>query len=86
MSELLVAAVVLLASHFGIASTPLRAWLVARFGERVYLVLYSLIAFAAIGWLIARLGARALRRAVAARALVGLGAGPGRAVGAGARS
>jgi uncharacterized membrane protein len=52
MSELLVAAVVLLASHLGIASTPVRAWLVARFGERVYLVLYSLIAFAAIAWLI----------------------------------
>ena len=52
MSELAVAALVLLASHFGISSTPLRAWLVARFGERVYLVLYSLIAFAAIAWLI----------------------------------
>ena len=52
MSELIGAALVLLASHFGISSTPLRAWLVARFGERGYLVLYSLIAFAAIGWLI----------------------------------
>ena len=52
MIELLAAALVLLASHFGISSTPLRAWLVARLGERFYLVLYSLIALAAISWLI----------------------------------
>jgi uncharacterized membrane protein len=44
MIELVGAAVILLASHLGISSTPLRAWLVARLGERVYLVLYSLIA------------------------------------------
>lgn len=52
MIELVTAALVLLASHFGISSTPLRAWLVARLGERVYLVLYSLVALAAIAWLI----------------------------------
>jgi uncharacterized membrane protein len=52
MSQLFVAALVLLASHFGISSTPLRALLIARVGERFYLILYSLIAFAAIGWLI----------------------------------
>lgn len=52
MSQLILAALVLLASHFGISSTPLRAWLVGRLGERPYLILYSLIAFAAIGWLI----------------------------------
>jgi uncharacterized membrane protein len=52
MIELVGAALILLASHFGISSTPLRAWLVARLGERVYLVLYALIALAAISWLI----------------------------------
>ena len=52
MIELLAAALVLLASHFGISSTPLRDWLVARVGERAYLVLYSLIALAALVWLI----------------------------------
>jgi uncharacterized membrane protein len=50
--ELLAAAALLLATHYGISSTPLRAWLVARVGERPYLVLYSLVAFGAIGWLI----------------------------------
>ena len=52
MIELVAAAVVLLVSHFGISSTPLRASLVARLGERGYLVLYSLIALAALVWLI----------------------------------
>jgi uncharacterized membrane protein len=52
MTELVVAAVVLLASHFGISSTPLRAWLVGRIGERPYLALYSLIALGAVIWLI----------------------------------
>jgi uncharacterized membrane protein len=52
MAQVIAAALFLLASHFGISSTPLRAALVRRLGERVYLVVYSLIAFVAIGWLI----------------------------------
>ncbi len=52
MTQLLLAALFLLASHFGISSTPLRPWLVARIGERPYLGLYSLIALAAIIWVI----------------------------------
>jgi uncharacterized membrane protein len=52
MIELVVAAVVLLASHYGISSTPLRGWLVGRIGERPYLALYSLIALGALIWLI----------------------------------
>jgi uncharacterized membrane protein len=52
MVPLIAAALFLLASHFGIASTPLRAALVARLGARGYLVLYSLIAAVALGWLI----------------------------------
>ena len=53
MANLLVAAVFLIGTHFGIASTPLRQELVARVGQRVYLVLYSALALVAIGWLIA---------------------------------
>jgi uncharacterized membrane protein len=52
MTELVVAAAFLLASHYGISSTPLRAWLVGRIGERPYLALYSLIALGAVIWLI----------------------------------
>jgi uncharacterized membrane protein len=52
MIQLIVAALFLLVSHFGISSTPLRPWLVARIGERPYLGLYSLIALGAIVWLI----------------------------------
>jgi uncharacterized membrane protein len=52
MTQLIVAALFLLASHFGISSTPLRPWLVARIGERAYLALYSLIALGAIIWVI----------------------------------
>jgi uncharacterized membrane protein len=52
MIELVVAAAFLLASHYGISSTPLRAWLVARIGERPYLALYSLVALGAVIWLI----------------------------------
>ena len=52
MTELIVAALFLLVSHFGISSTPLRPWLVARLGERVYLAVYSLVALAAIVWLV----------------------------------
>jgi uncharacterized membrane protein len=53
MAELIAAAAFLLASHFGISSTGLRPWLVGRLGERAYLGLYSLIALAALVWLIA---------------------------------
>jgi uncharacterized membrane protein len=52
MIQLTAAAAFLLASHFGISSTPLRPSLVARLGERFYLGLYSLIALGAISWLI----------------------------------
>lgn len=52
MIELPAAAALLLATHYGISSTPLRAWLVARIGERPYLALYSLVALGALVWLI----------------------------------
>ncbi|HVP09542.1 MAG TPA: NnrU family protein [Burkholderiales bacterium] len=40
-----------LATHF-ISSTPLRPLLAQAIGERGYLVAYSLVAFAALGWMI----------------------------------
>jgi uncharacterized membrane protein len=52
MIELLFAAALLLATHYGISSTPLRAALVARIGERPYLVLYSLLSLGVLIWLI----------------------------------
>jgi uncharacterized membrane protein len=52
MTQLIAAALFLLASHFGISSTAVRPWLVARLGERAYLGLYSLVALGAIAWLI----------------------------------
>jgi uncharacterized membrane protein len=51
MIELLLAAAFLIASHYGISSTPLRGRLVDRLGERVYLGLYSAVALVAIVWL-----------------------------------
>ena len=50
MTHLILAVIVFLATHY-IASTPLRAALVATMGN-AYLALYSLIAFATIGWMV----------------------------------
>jgi uncharacterized membrane protein len=47
---LTLASITFLATHF-VSSTPLRAALVARIGERPYQGLYSLAAFATIGWM-----------------------------------
>src|SRR6266542_2133911 len=52
VTMLLVAAVFLPLSHFGISSSPLRATLVGRIGERAYQGLYSLVSFAAFALLI----------------------------------
>lgn len=52
MLNLLVAALFLIGTHFGIASTPLRGELVARVGEKAYRGLYSLLAVVALAWLI----------------------------------
>jgi len=51
MSLLVLATAVFVATHF-VPSTPLRPWLVAGLGERAYLGLYSLVALAALGWMI----------------------------------
>lgn len=52
MMNLFAAGLAFLPTHLGINSTPLRDLLARRLGERGYLVLYSLIAFAALGWLV----------------------------------
>ena len=51
LSQLVAATVVFLATHW-VPSTPLRAVLVKSIGERAYLGLYSLVAFATLGWMI----------------------------------
>lgn len=45
------AVITFLATHF-ISSTPLRPLLAQAIGERGYIVAYSLVAFAALGWMI----------------------------------
>lgn len=52
MSSLIVAAVFLVGTHFGIASSSLRAQLVASIGEGPYRALYSLVALVALVWLV----------------------------------
>jgi uncharacterized membrane protein len=52
MLNLTIAALFFIGTHFGIASTPLRAALIERVGERVYRALYSLLAIVALVWLI----------------------------------
>ncbi|MEK0082644.1 NnrU family protein [Benzoatithermus flavus] len=52
MLNLTIAALFLIGTHFGIASTPLRVELIGRVGERGYRTLYSLLALVALAWLI----------------------------------
>ena len=52
MTQLVLAALFLPISHFGISSTPLRAALVRRLGERGYLAFYSLVTIVAFSWLV----------------------------------
>lgn len=52
MTYIIPAALLFVGTHLGISSTALRARLVAALGERGYLLLYSLIAFATLSYLI----------------------------------
>ncbi len=52
MTELLIAAVLWVATHLGLSSSRLRPWLVARLGESAYLGAYSLVAVATLVFLI----------------------------------
>lgn len=49
--QLLFATLAFLATHF-VSSTPLRAGLVGKMGERAYLGLYVLVSFLTIGWMV----------------------------------
>jgi len=50
--ELLIAAIVFVGSHFGIASTWVRDDLVRRLGERAYVGLFSAVSLILLAWLI----------------------------------
>lgn len=52
MWPMLLASVLFLGTHLGISSTALRDRMVAALGERGYLIVYSLVAFATLGYLI----------------------------------
>ncbi len=56
MTELILAASFMFATHLGISGSALRAWLIGRIGERPYLILYSAVALGAIVWLISAYG------------------------------
>ncbi len=49
---LALASIFLLATHFGLSSTRLRANLAGTVGERGFLVVYSLVALLAVSWLV----------------------------------
>jgi uncharacterized membrane protein len=49
---MLIAGALFLVTHLGISSTPLRGALVARLGERGYLGVYTVLAFATLGLMI----------------------------------
>ena len=51
LAELAAASLAFVGTHFAL-SHPLRAPLVARIGEKGFLLLYSLVAFATLGWMI----------------------------------
>ena len=52
MGGLALAALFLLATHFGLSSTPLRAAAVRALGERGFFAAYSLLAVLALAWLV----------------------------------
>jgi len=56
MGSLALAGIAFIATHLGVSSTPLRAALVGRIGERAYLGVYSLLAAVTLVWLIVEYG------------------------------
>jgi len=52
MANLVAATIFFLASHLGLAATPLRVGLVGRIGEPAYRGLYSLLALAGLVWMV----------------------------------
>jgi len=52
MAQLLIAALLFVGTHFGLSSLALRPLLVARFGERLFAGLYSLLQILLLVWLV----------------------------------
>lgn len=52
MSEMMLAALIWVVTHLGLSSPPLRPWLVKTIGSNGFLGVYSLVAFASLGYLI----------------------------------
>lgn len=52
MSDLVVASLFFIGTHLGLSSTMLREQIVERVGENVFRILYSLVALAAITWMV----------------------------------
>jgi uncharacterized membrane protein len=57
MIDLITAALFFVGTHIGIATPPLRTQLIARVGEAIYRLLYSLISIVALVWLVMAYGA-----------------------------
>ena len=51
MLETILATGLFLASHIALAENPCRAWLIARCGQRLHVLLYSLLSIGLIWWL-----------------------------------
>ncbi|MEM7000942.1 MAG: NnrU family protein [Pseudomonadota bacterium] len=64
MNEMLIAALLWVGTHLGLSSTPLRAKLVGAVGEQGFLGIYSLMAFATLGYLICIYGFAATPREI----------------------
>lgn len=57
MDELVLAPIAFVGTHFVLANAPVRALIVARFGEGPFLVVFSMIAAATLAWMIVAYGA-----------------------------
>jgi uncharacterized membrane protein len=60
MTDLVTAALFFVGTHIGIATPPLRTQLIARVGEGIYRLLYSLVSIVALVWMIMAYGAAPL--------------------------
>ena len=56
MIELVLAVLAFVGSHFALANAPARDWIVARFGEGPFLIVYSVVAAATLAWTVVAYG------------------------------
>lgn len=57
LNVLIIAAIFFVVSHFALSHPPIRRILVARLGEKAFLAVYSIVALAAMMWLVKAYGA-----------------------------